>query len=103
MEGGGGRDAGRTFHVCERSAGVWLPLAPGSELFPDMYSRFLPTLPDFLGPYKNMNTFHVVVQSNIQEASWNKIGGKERVSTDRLVNNCWYGAFCYFAFFLLIG
>ena len=84
-------------------AGVWFPLAPGSERFPDLYSRFLLVLPDLLGPYKDMNTFHVGVQSNIQDASWNKIGGKERVPTDRLVNNCWYGAFCYFAFFLLIG
>ena len=68
-----------------------------------MYSRFRLVLADLLGPYKDMNTFHVVVQSNIQDASWNKSGGKERVLTDRLVNNCWYGAFCYFAFCLLIG
>ena len=40
--------------------GVWLPLPPGSEHFPDMYSRFLPFLPDFLGPCNDVNTFHVV-------------------------------------------
>lgn len=53
------------------SRGV-VSLAPGSERFPDLYSRFLLVLPDLLGPYRDMNIIHVGVQSNIQDASWNK-------------------------------
>lgn len=55
--GGAKRDPGGTFHVCERRAG--LPIPPGSEHFPGVYSCFLRFLPDILRPCHDVNTFHV--------------------------------------------
>lgn len=60
MEGGRGREMLAELSMFVRDSRGVVLLAPGSERFPDLYSRFLLVLPDLLGPYKDMNTFMLV-------------------------------------------